>query len=1062
MSERDGQHHGPPRGGRRAAAERLYRSLDWAVVRAPLLPVEDYCALVAGRHPSLRTWARDDHRIRQALTVGSGELVRALDGDRSAKREARAESAVLRYVIRMATRPTPYGLFAGVALAHWSTRTTLELGRGSRARMRPDMGWLWTLVTALEADPQIRRHLRWVRNPASWIHHDRVLLAERAPTADGAGWGPPVSLRATAAVRTVLAAAQSPTAHQALVRELLALPGATPEKAQAVVDELADQTILLSELRPPLATASPAHHVADILARVPPSAELAEQLRNLLHAMAAWSDHTTDGDDSAYLRLVQLAEQVHPSPHGPPVQVDLALGLTASGISHSVSTDAARAAELLLRMSPVTGVPVYLDDYRRSFETRYGANAEVPLLEVLDPTVGLGPPIGHSHGGRETDELDRRARTLRQQTLRELALAALRDGRTVVELDDATVARLATWSPRRDMAPPSLELSVFVVSRSRCAIDTGDYLMVIGPNLGSLSAGRGLGRFADILGHEARTALIGAAQAESAHTPGALWAEVTYIPHMPRSANVAVRPAVREFEIALGTSPGAHGGRVIPLEELSVFVREGRLRVFWRAHAAEVIPCAGHMLNTAQAPALARFLEDVGRSAAADIRSFDWGPAGGLPFLPRVQHGRLVLAPAQWRIDERTRDDELAPEPLAFFAERLGAWRERWDVPRFVYLTVGDNRLLLDLNDAAQVAELRTELHQLEDSVVVLHEALPGPSDVWTPGPDGHYMTELVVPLVLSGAPSRTAYADTVATLSHSVTDEPGSRLRPPGSEWLYLKLYSTPGTAETLVAGPLRAFGDSARNAGLAEGWFFIRYADPDEHVRVRFRGYPDDLRHRLLPELTSWAGSLMNTGLCQHFSVDTYEREIRRYGGPAATAAAESLFMADSRAVADILALQLEGGIVLDRTTVGVLSIDDLLEGLGLDELARLAWYRSQTLLSPRDGEYRRRQRDLRQFLGDTAAVAATAGGQDLLRIFAERRAELRAVSQRLERLALDGQLTQPPSVLYRSYIHLHCNRILDPAGAPELQLIDMLRRVREGLARAPLAPTLLRLMR
>jgi hypothetical protein len=40
-----------------------------------------------------------------------------------------------------------------------------------------------------------------------------------------------------------------------------------------------------------------------------------------------------------------------------------------------------------------------------------------------------------------------------------------------------------------------------------------------------------------------------------------------------------------------------------------------------------------------------------------------------------------------------------------------------------------------------------------------------------------------------------------------------------------------------------------------------------------------------------------------------------------------------------------------------------------------------------------------------------------------------------------------------MYRSYVHLHCNRLLGSSGPTEQLVIGLLRRLQEGLARAPL---------
>src|SRR5262249_53244982 len=154
-------------------------------------------------------------------------------------------------------------------------------------------------------------------------------------------------------------------------------------------------------------------------------------------------------------------------------------------------------------------------------------------------------------------------------------------------------------------------------------------------------------------------ALGRAARVEEGQSPHQIWAELVYLPHRSRLANVVIRPPVRRYEIALGVSPGVADPQVIPLDELVVGVRHGRFYVRWPARDADVIVCAGHMLNTIQAPAIVRFLAEVSRDRTAQLSTFDWGPASGYPFLPRVQVGRIVLRPAEWRMDALTRMREL-------------------------------------------------------------------------------------------------------------------------------------------------------------------------------------------------------------------------------------------------------------------------------------------------------------------------------------------------------------------------------------------------------------------
>src|SRR5580704_6161992 len=95
-----------------SSSEPLYRAFDFAMVRAPLLPIERYLALGTGDE-HLSMLAPTDPQIRRALAIGSPSLLDALDraapGDEKA---ARLIGKLRRFVVRMSTRPTPYGTFA--------------------------------------------------------------------------------------------------------------------------------------------------------------------------------------------------------------------------------------------------------------------------------------------------------------------------------------------------------------------------------------------------------------------------------------------------------------------------------------------------------------------------------------------------------------------------------------------------------------------------------------------------------------------------------------------------------------------------------------------------------------------------------------------------------------------------------------------------------------------------------------------------------------------------------------------------------------------------------------
>ncbi len=1064
------------------AARPLYEVMDFVMVRAPLLPIEVYLALDAQGDQSEADSSSTNHayfqngslaphdpRIRWALAVGSSVLLEDLErSSPSSKDAAHLKGKLLRFLIRMSTRPTPFGLFAGVALGQWGEMTDLALAvERPRTGTRPDMTWLLTLVQELESRLDVRKHLRFVTNPTAFIHGDRVFMTERSSIGESNS-ALAVSVRASAVVKRALALSRKPIPYQELADKLLwTTPGATPEKVEQLITGLWEQTVLLTDLRPPLTTDSPARYVVQRLNDIPAANEVCMRLASILEAAAAYDTLPPEEGVAAYRQLVALANEVNKAGAEAPVQVDLALALRNQHIAQAVGTEVARAAELMLRITPSPNGLPYFTAYRSAFVSRYGHNREVPLLELLDPNFGLGPPATYSGGN---NGITQAKAALRSQTLLDLATNALHDRQSVIELDEDKLKRLETWTPSSGTVPLSLDLNVFVAASSVEAIDAGQFQIIIGPNLGAQAAGRNLGRFADLIGPEAQEALKRAAQAEEANTSDKLLAELVYLPRRLRSANVIIHPSVRSHEIAIGVSPGADTGKVIPLDELVVGIRDNRFYVRWLAEDTDIVITTGHMLNTMQAPAICRFLAELSRESAAQLSSFDWGPARSFPSLPRVQVGRVVLREAQWRIDTLTRGG-LQPDSPRTFRQALDRWREHWQVPRYVYLSFGDNRLLLDLKSASQVEELRTEVRHLRDGgYLVLQEALPGPDQAWLQGPEGHYMTELVASLVLRHDPFQGASAQrkqdkdvgaSSSAPSHRGEPTPvlpaqialaGDRLRPPGSEWLFVKLYSTSMFAEDLIAYPLRTFAEEALASGLAEEWFFIRYNDPDPHLRLRFRGEPERLTGQLLPQLCTWATGLMEAGFCSRFVFDTYDREVERYGGTASTQLAESIFAIDSRTVSELIYLIQERVLKLDRITLAVLSADNLLASLGLTQAARLQWLQQHVTTRHEVGqEYRQKKTVLRSLINDQSRLLNEPGGESVAQAFTTQSIMLAPIVERLLGLGEQGELSQTMDVLFSSYIHMHFNRLCGSDHSAERRALGLLLRTREGLERS-----------
>ena len=323
----------------------------------------------------------------------------------------------------------------------------------------------------------------------------------------------------------------------------------------------------------------------------------------------------------------------------------------------------------------------------------------------------------------------------------------------------------------------------------------------------------------------------------------------------------------------------------------------------------ELSLAAGHMLNAAASPPLCRQLLELASDGMTSLAPFDWGPLATMPFLPRVRSGRVVLHPAQWRLGCRAKDglagvrgrarfDALASGlagPVAAAPARLphpgrqpaaarpGRCRAPRAAPRSRCRSAPAHRRAPGGSAGARRR-------------VAARPARPARGRAGGP----------VVRVVRRpGRPTRARPAAGRGRRSRQPRWPDTDRLRPPGSDWLYVILSGPRATEDALLAGSLGALADRLVEQGDADGWFFVRYADPDRaaaaaDARRRRRAHRPGAA-RAEPDGRAEA---IAEGSRTRLSLETYERELERYGGPVTTGLCERIACADSHAVRLLLA--------------------------------------------------------------------------------------------------------------------------------------------------------------
>jgi thiopeptide-type bacteriocin biosynthesis protein len=284
-----------------------------------------------------------------------------------------------------------------------------------------------------------------------------------------------------------------------------------------------------------------------------------------------------------------------------------------------------------------------------------------------------------------------------------------------------------------------------------------------------------------------------------------------------------------------------------------------------------------------------------------------------------------------------------------------------------------------------------------------------------------------------------------------------------PGSSWLYLRLYGGEASADCVLARQVAQLVAAARLDGLVDKWFFLRYADPDPHLRVRWHGDGDRLVSQLLPDVSAAMEPALAAGLLWQVEVGTYEREIERYGGPAGVDTAERLFEADSDTVLEVLRMAQGNGLGQLRWQLAVLGTDRLLRDLRLTRDERLRWAEqtSSALASEFGGEpafprelgrrFRARRQQLVELLDGSADDETLTEARAALD---RRSARLLPIVDVLYEQVRNGECSRSVPDLAGSFTHMYANRLLrSDQRASEMVVANWLHRLyRAEAARVP----------
>jgi thiopeptide-type bacteriocin biosynthesis protein len=855
-------------------------------------------------------------KFKEAIFIASPDFAYEFFKNNGPASDKLMESA-LKYFNRMSFRCTPFGLFSVCAMAEWNKVTAIHPDENSfYRRTRLDKEFLGKLTSQLNYTDAIFKHLKISMNNTVYKVDHKLRLIERSITNNE------LSITSFTANETLEFFAQLIATEKGTVADVVrkaSLSGIPAKRSFNYLKTLRDNQIITTNLDTGIPAGELLNRWIEILSNIPSrkSRQLIfwlNYLSGLRNALVKIDKNATSGTDKYESLFALVTAAGSDQSLNKIIQVDLGHTGSVGSLSTRLQKSLFKGIDILQKINTDAENNQALGNFKRKFFKKYEFR-EVPLLIALDPELGIDYYETHtlqdeflsSEIGIETPNGDQETvlPAYNHKLIIKLYEQAIRNGLDVIKLDDEDLSAF-------ENGELNLPATASVFFR---LLDDQHILL---EHVGGSSGLNLIGRFTDF-NSELKSMALDLAEHEQRLAEPSILAEVVHEPK-PRSGNVTAISSVRAFEIPYFTQSGLPDDRQLMLEDLYLFLHQGEFHLRSKKHNRLVIPKISNAYNYRKASPIFKFLGDL-QSQSDQSLSFDFKKLiPGRLFYPRLVYKNIVLAPATWLI--AIENAKLPGGPS--IDQEIRAYLRELKVPDRFILVEGDNELLIDLNQQwllGLLTQLFIKRKNLQIKEFLFYEAN------YSVQVQDQAVNNQMVAFLQKNQEQRDQSKHIPLPVAEKSTIR---RTFPLGSEWLFYKIYCGIISSDSLLPEVLLPLILSLKKAKLIGDTFFVRYFDPEPHIRLRFRLKDPQRLFETIDLINQALLKPTESGSVWQSQTENYIRELERYDG--VMTQSEKLFCADSMYVLKLLSIPLIKDHIHNRIAAGIRLTLDLLNSSGL----------------------------------------------------------------------------------------------------------------------------------
>ncbi|GAA4430745.1 hypothetical protein GCM10023091_00400 [Ravibacter arvi] len=594
------------------------------------------------------------------------------------------------------------------------------------------------------------------------------------------------------------------------------------------------------------------------------------------------------------------------------------------GVSNDLSLSAGAISDILDVVSDLNALNtdlhenVYMERFKRNFTHIYELQS-VRLVDVLDSETGIGYRTASelSNLRSNMENIDDGSLLERLSFAKYLDFIKSGSSEIVIKQEDIKMARVPNPLP-----------NAFTIFVNFLGSNNKAEYNISGVNLSNTKL---FGRFCH--GSPDLYDKIKAISEEE-ESDDYINAEIAHLPQS-RIGNVVSRPELTKYEIEFLSLSKVKSDFKIMLNDLYVRVQNGEIILFSKKLKKRVIPKLTNAHNYAtNSLDIYHFLSDLQYQNVKPVSIWKWGKLmNSEAYLPRVIYKNCIVSRARWRI--YLADFVNVPKGFSFFIRAFREVKNSRDIPRLVTIAEGDNQLVLDLTVDLCLEILKKNLEKYRQ--IDLHEFVFAAETGLNSGSalqnyEGNYFAnEILIPVKQSGENKA------IAKFDNSWLNSLGAkRTFYLGSEWLYLKIYCKPKHFDEILAALARDVNLLLKN-GSVETWFFIKYADPLPHIRLRFKVGSEI--GCVLEKVYFRLKKFIDKNYLRDICSGTYRREIERYGKKS-IGLSEHLFQLNSCFVCELIRQFRKVNNSADIFLLSIYVVDKTLDIMKIDKTEKFSF--------------------------------------------------------------------------------------------------------------------------